>query len=113
MKIVNSTRKTNLSEKAEMANTPLARMKGLLGRDALLENEALIIKPCNSVHTFFMRFAIDAVFLSKDNIVVGLLQNLKPYRLSPIYFNAFLVIELPPGVIKASSTQINDKIDLD
>lgn len=93
-----------------MADTPFKRMKGLLGRSYFNQKEALIIKPCNSIHTFFMRFAIDVIFADKQNRVVKTISNLKPWRLSGMYLSASFCIELPAGTIASSSTREGDSL---
>jgi uncharacterized membrane protein (UPF0127 family) len=108
MRITNSTKNTILAKKAVIADTLFTRAKGLLGRSALEEGSALILKPCNSVHTFFMRFAIDVLFVDNKNRVIKTLSNLKPFRFSPLYYNAALVIELPTGTIQESATSTGD-----
>ncbi len=92
------------------ADTSLARMKGLLGRHALKQGEGLIIRPCQSVHMFFMRFSIDVIFVDKVNIVVGLCPNLRPFNLSPIFWKSACAIELPAGTIERTSTAVGDQI---
>jgi len=87
-------------------------MTGLLKRASLRPEEALVITRCQSIHMFFMRFAIDAIFVDRDHSVVGLVQNIKPFRLSPIFFKASSVIEVPPGVIVQSRTAIGDQITI-
>ena len=111
MKILNQTKNTFLAIDATMADTPLKRMKGLLGRERLEEGQALILKPSNSIHCFFMRFTIDALFLDKENKVIAAV-TLPPWHLSRIYFRAILVIELPEGAIRKTSTQKGDIISL-
>lgn len=110
MKIINLTKDTLVADEVTIADNFLSRTKGLLGKNALKENEALVIKPCNAIHTFFMRFSIDAVFLDKQNKVVAIKENLRPFKITPIYPKAFLVIELPIGKISNSSIQPNDQI---
>ena len=83
-------------------------MVGLLNRKGLDEGEGLIITQCKSIHMFFMKFAIDAIFVNKENKVVGLVKGIKPFRLSPIFPKSSCVIELHPGVIEKSNTQIGD-----
>ena len=61
MRLINQTRGTVLAENIIFANTPAKRLKGLLGYKNFLNSQALIIKPCNCVHTLFMRFAIDVL----------------------------------------------------
>lgn len=76
----------------------------------LKAHSALIIKPCNSVHTLFMKFPIDILFLDKNNKVVKVKHSLKPFRITAIYFNARIVIELPAGTAKATNTREEDSI---
>jgi len=96
-----------------VANTPFKRMKGLLDRKELKKGQALVLKPCNSIHTFFMRFRIDVLFVAKDNAVIEAIPNIRPFRLTYIYFNAALAIELPTGTIQSSSTSKGDSILLE
>ncbi len=70
VKIINKTKNTILAEEAYIADTVFSRVKGLLGKQSLDEGSALIIKPCNSIHTFFMRFPIDVFFVDRNNKIV-------------------------------------------
>ena len=87
-------------------------MRGLLGRVSLGLDEALILKPCNSIHTFFMRFPIDVLFLDKDMRVVKLIQDMSPNRLGPIIWRSRMAIELSSGKISQTNTQVGDIIEL-
>ena len=102
-----------IARKAAVADTFLARMTGLLNRQTLLKDEALVITRCQSIHMFFMRFAIDAIFVDQDNNVVGLVRNLKPFQLSQIFVHARYVIEVPTGIIVQTETSIGDKIKIE
>lgn len=62
-------------------------------------SDALWITPCNQIHTFFMRFSLDVVFLTKDLKVVKVLKSVKPYRLTWLYFKAFSVLEFEEGTL--------------
>lgn len=108
----NATRSTVIAHQAHVADTFFSRMAGLLGRRSLPKKEALIITRCQSIHMFFMRFAIDAIFVDRNNQVVGLVQGIKPFRLSPIFFRASFVVELPEGSIVQSNTSLGDKIEI-
>ena len=112
MKILNATKMTTIADEATAAKTFLSRLIGLTNRKSLEAGEALIISPCRSIHMFFMRFAIDAIFVGKDNHVVGLVRHLKPFRVSPIFFRASFVIEVLSGTIDSSQTAMNDAIEL-
>ena len=76
------------------------RMVGLLGRQALPCDQGVLITPCNQVHTCFMRFPIDVVFLDKTDRVLRICAGLAPWRLSPLVFRARSVLELAEGVSK-------------
>ncbi len=87
-------------------------MVGLLNRQSLEDGEALIITQCNSIHMFFMRFAIDCIFIDANNCIVGLVKNIKPWRLSSIYFKANFVIETPVGVIEKTGSALGHEISI-
>ena len=69
-------------ERCFVADNPLTRLRGLLGRKPLREQEGLLLKPTNAVHTWFMRDAIDAVFLDRDFTVLHVAADLRPWRFS-------------------------------
>jgi uncharacterized membrane protein (UPF0127 family) len=102
-----------LADRVERAATPLARLRGLLGRRSLPEGQALIIEPCTSIHTFFMRFAIDAAFLSRDLRVVRAISILKPWRATRFYLRAAMVLELPAGTLARTGTREGDALEVD
>jgi uncharacterized membrane protein (UPF0127 family) len=83
----------------EMARSSWSRFMGLMGRDGLAVGAGLWIEPCNSIHMFFMRFAIDVLFLDRNNHVKKVMLNLKPWRISPIVFGSRTVVELPAGTL--------------
>ena len=85
-------------------------MKGLLGRKELGAKEAIILDPCNSIHTLFMAFPIDILFLDRENKVVKRIFALKPFRLTPIVWHAKRAIELPAGTIQSTQTADYDTI---
>ncbi|MFH1246054.1 MAG: DUF192 domain-containing protein [Candidatus Omnitrophota bacterium] len=110
--IYNVSKTTILAKEAVIAASLAQRMQGLLGRVAFLANEGLILQPCSSIHTFFMRFPIDVLFLDKHKRVVKQIQNLPPFRVSPIVWTSCLAIELPAGTINQTNTQKNDIIEI-
>lgn len=101
-----------MAEDAVIADKPLSRMKGLLGRKELKAGQAVVLRPCNSVHTFFMRFSIDVIFVDKKNRVVKTISSLASFRLTRIYFSSSFAIELPAGTILSSSTRKGDLIGI-
>jgi len=112
MRIINRTRDTVLADKAKNALTFASRLVGLLDRSGLEPGEALILTPSNAIHSFFMKFSFDALFLNKEQKVVAMIPVFKPFRLSPVFLNAATTIELPCGSIKSSQTEVNDKIEI-
>ncbi|HKI24445.1 MAG TPA: DUF192 domain-containing protein [Gaiellaceae bacterium] len=79
-----------------VAASPFSRMKGLLGRSELRPGEGLLLRPASAIHTFFMRFPIDAVFLDRDWRVVGIAGDVAPWRTAGRK-GAKAVLELPAG----------------
>jgi uncharacterized protein len=67
-------------ERCTLARNPYSRMRGLLGRTGLAQGEGLLLQPAGSIHTFFMRFPIDAVFLDRERRVVSIASDVKPWR---------------------------------
>lgn len=108
MRLINQSKDTVLAEEIIFADNPLARIKGLLGRKDFPAGQALIIRACNSIHTFFMRFPIDVLFVGQDNRVIHSICGLKPFRLTRIYFQASYVVELPGGTLDNSQTKVGD-----
>lgn len=104
----NQTKGTVLADAAEVADSFFGRFCGLMLKPPLATGQGLYLAPCNAIHMFFMRFAIDAVFLDKDGKVVGLVENLKPGRLSPVFSQAHACLELPAGTISSTATAIGD-----
>ena len=88
-----------------------SRRKGLLGRDSLAEDTALIIAPCSAVHTFRMRFAIDVAFVSRDGRVLKVRHQVKPGRIAAA-LSAFAVVELPAGALERSQTRAGDPLQI-
>lgn len=113
MKLTNQTRNIILADKLDVADNFLSRATGLLNRKELKAGEGLLIRPCNSVHSLFMRFAIDVLFVDKQNKIVKIIPFFKPFRLSGLYSTAFFVIELPAGTAQSSNTQPGDSLALE
>ena len=106
----NVTRGTTLATRLQVAGSGSTRRKGLLGRERLAPGEGLWIVPCESVHTFFMRFPIDLVYLDRKNRIRKLRSAVVPWRLSAC-FTAHSILELPAGVIQASQTGRGDVVE--
>ena len=113
MVIKNLTKNTVLAREVTFALTFSQRLMGLLGAKKMPKNSALVIKPCCSVHTFFMNFTIDVIFLDKHNKILKTFSSIKPFRATPIYFNSILVIELPAGTIESTATFQGDNLAIE
>ena len=110
MIVQNPARDTVLGAAIEVAETSATRAKGLLGRDALADGEGLLFKHCSSLHTLFMRFAIDIAFIAKDGKVLKLSHSVPPFRICVAPLRAHYALELPAGSIEASGTKVNDML---
>lgn len=106
----NQTRGAALATAAWRAANPWTRTVGLLGLAGLAAGEALHILPCRSVHTFFMRFTIDVLYLDRAGRVVKTVPGLRPFRYSWGGRHAHSVLELPAGLITATGTAPGDEI---
>ncbi|WP_282109890.1 DUF192 domain-containing protein [Shewanella algicola] len=91
------------------ANKTVSRLKGLLGQRSLTMQQGLLIAPCNSVHTFGMKFDIDVVFLDKNNKVVKIKTSVKPARMTSC-FGSKKVLELASGSAEYNNISIGDSL---
>jgi len=110
LRVVNVTRATVLATRLELADSAAKRNKGLLGRKGLEPGGGLWIIPCESVHTFFMQFAIDLIYIDRDFKVKKVRRSVGPWRLS-VCFSAHSILELPAGTIAATQTRNGDIVE--
>jgi len=110
--VENLTRGQMLVTAGRVADTMWTRMRGLIGRQSLRPGEGLLIVPCRSVHTQFMGFPIDVLYVSAAKEVVGIDRNLAPWRFGRFYRGVRFVIELPAGTADATGTEIGDRLDV-
>ncbi len=89
-----------LAEKIELARTFFKRLKGLMFRPVMPADTALLLAPCPQIHTCFMRFDIDVLFLAEDGTVLYVKENMKPWRMSPIVRHAVQTLEFAGGTLK-------------
>lgn len=101
-----------LAERLEVADTSASRRRGLLGRAALRPGEGLYLTPCEWLHTFGMQFSIDIAFLDSSGRVLAVHHSLRPRRLSRLVWRACGALELPTGVLRATSTERGDVVHL-
>ncbi|MDA1313540.1 MAG: DUF192 domain-containing protein [Acidobacteria bacterium] len=108
--LINCSKQTVLGEAIELAQTSGERNKGLLGRRGLEPGGGLWIIPTEAIHTFWMKFAIDLVFLDRKRRVTKVVPRLKPFRLAGSW-RAHSVVELPAGVAELTGTVAGDQIE--
>lgn len=110
LRVTNPARKTVLATCLEQADTGAARSKGLLGRKGLPPGGGLWIVPCESVHTFWMQFPIDLVYIDRKKRIKKLRSNVPPWRLSAC-LSAHSILELPAGTIERTLTRLGDCLE--
>ena len=111
--VTNTTRASVLCQRCSVADNLFTRVRGLLGRSGLEANEGLLINPCPSIHMFGMKFALDVIFVTADNVVTDYVENIAPgkaYVAKAHHGKARAAIELPVGAISRNGTQIGDEL---
>lgn len=112
LRVTNTTRETVLAERAGAATNSRERRTGLLKHTSLPEGEGLWIAPCEAVHTFGMKFAIDLVFIDRKHRVVKVRESV-PRRRIAVALTADSVIELPAGTIARTGTRKGDQLQFE
>ena len=112
VRVENLTRGQPLVSSGRVADSYWSRLRGLIGHQPLAEGEGLLIVPCNSVHTHFMGFAIDVVYVDRSCRVVAVDRTMRPWRMGRIHRGARFVIELPAGTVSATHTEEGDQLAL-
>lgn len=110
----NRTRTTYLATDLMIARTHWTRFRGLMATDSskFPRGQGLWINPSHGIHTFAMRFPIDAVYLDRERIVIHIEESLKPWRLAAVRVQATSVLELPTGTVSESLTVVGDQVDI-
>ncbi|SRR6266568_804148 len=111
VRILNLTRTTEVARSVEVARSGAKRSKGLLGRKGLAPGEGMWIVPCEAVHTFFMQFSLDLVYLDRKLRVKKVRTNVPPWRFSAC-LSAHSIVELPCGAIHDSQTVAGDMLQI-
>ena len=109
----NATRGTVLGQRIRVAETGLTRIVGLLGERDLQPGDGLLIVPSQGVHTLGMQFPIDIAVLNDDWRVLATRRDMRPFRMTPIFWKAAAVLELPSGMLESTSTLVGDTIEFD
>lgn len=98
-------------DRCVVADSPASRMKGLLGRSELRPGEGLLLRPASAIHTFFMRFPIDAVFLDREWRIVGIADRVAPWRTAGRR-GAKVVLEISAGESARLGLGVGDRLAL-
>lgn len=97
LKVVVIEKKIVLGDQFVEMTSLFDRLRGLMFKDSLGDSDGIMIDPCNSIHTFFMRFPIHALFLDKSNKIIKIYENLGPWKVTPIFSKAKKVLEIGTG----------------
>ena len=107
----NSSSGKVIADTVELAVTSETRRRGLLGRDGLAPGHALLIAPCSSIHTWFMHFPIDVIYVRRDGLVLKTRAAIPAWRMS-VGFGAFAVVEMAAGAAAQAGVSAGDRLDL-
>lgn len=113
MKLINRTLDRVVCQRLTLARTLWTRTRGLLGQPPLAPGEGLLLEPCQSVHMFFMRYAIDVVFLDHEYRVVALRPELRPWRATRYFRNAHAALELRAGAAREAGLEPGHQLALE
>ena len=113
VRATNATRGTVVGQRIRVAETGLTRIFGLLGERELRPGDGLLIVPSQGVHTLGMQFPIDIAVLDDDWRVLATRRDMRPFRMTPIFWKAAAVLELPSGMLESTSTLVGDTIEFD
>jgi len=112
---LNRTRGQYLATRLSVADTHWSRFCGLMGKASseFRQEQGLWIVPCRGVHTCWMRFPIDVIYLTRDKVVLHLEPALAPWRFAPVRLGAASVLELPENTVRFTGTTIGDQLEID
>lgn len=111
MRVTNKTKDTPLITQGRLADTFWLRLRGLLGAEPLKSGEGLILAGEKSIHTLFMGFSIDVVYVDAQHQVIRTTPNMVPYKLGPFVTKSAFVLEMPVGTIEQSLTEVGDQLE--
>lgn len=110
MRIENQTRGTLIASAAMEARGFTQKLFGLMGQSSLPASGGLVLYDTNWIHTFWMRFPLDLIYVDRARRVIGLEEALPPNRIGKPFWSAQTVIELNAGAIRASQTHVSDQL---
>lgn len=110
MQVYNQSQGKVLVQQGRLADTFWTRLKGLLGSSPLATGQGLVLKNEKSIHTFFMTFPIDVIYVDAQLHVIRLDKAMAPFRLGPFVRRSAYILELPVGTIDATGTVVGDQL---
>jgi len=112
--VFNVTRQTFLATQLRVANTHCSRLVGLVGTPGsrFKSGAGLWIVPCHGVHTMFMRYPIDVLYLDSEKRVIRLDHGVRPWRATPVLVEAATVLELPAHTVWGTGTNLGDQLEI-
>ena len=110
--LINTRTGTVVADVIEAALDQPARRKGLLGRSGLAERHALVLVPCNAIHTFGMKFPIDVIFIGPDGRIVKIVEQLARRRIA-FSWDAAATVELAAGSVRRAGISVGDRLALE
>lgn len=116
VRLVNLTRSKVLCERCCIADTFFTRTRGLLGKSSLEAGAGLLLRPCSSIHMFGMKFPLDVIFLTRENIVTDYVENIAPGKLYIARHRAgraHSALEVAVGTVQITDTQSGDRISIE
>lgn len=111
MEIIHSTTNRSIAKNVKYAHSMLDRMLGVMFIKEMKGMDGLLIDPCNSIHNCFVRFSLDVIFIDKENKVVKIIRDFRPWRFTRIYFKSRKVLELPAGSL-IDNISIGDQLEV-
>ena len=112
MTAINQTKKMALAVDIKVARSFFERVRGLIGSSSLEPGEGFLIPSCKGIHTFGMNYPIDAIYMNRSGEVIAVMSDLAPNLIGIVNFRAHSVLELPPGVIEQTRTEVGDLISI-
>ncbi|WP_409252346.1 DUF192 domain-containing protein [Bacillus sp. SCS-153A] len=110
MKVVNLSNEQVIVEHLMEAHNFFKRLRGLMFTARLDSGKGLHIKPCRSIHTFFMNYPIDVLYVNDHNIIVAIEESVAPGKVGKLYADASSVVELPAGTVKETGTEVGNSL---
>lgn len=108
--LLDETRQVVIADRVYLARSLWARFRGLMGRTRLDDTEGLLIDPCSAIHTLWMRFPIDVLYVGRDHVVRHIDHGLRPWRIGALRTGAAYVVELNAGVAERAGVHVGDRV---